>query len=164
LEEIGVGWNPKIIAAGVAAYEHTKVGYLKPFPGVVPTLFELKKNYKLGVISNGPAVKQWEKLVGLGIHHFFDSVSTSEEIGREKPQKEIFEKAVEKLGFVPQECIMVGDRLDTDILGGKMAGMRTIRIKQGKHASQKPNVDDKPDEEITDISELPSAISRIRML
>jgi putative hydrolase of the HAD superfamily len=42
LRELGLKWDPKIIAAGVVAYEHTKVGYLKPFPGVIPTLLELK--------------------------------------------------------------------------------------------------------------------------
>ena len=73
--------SPKIIAAGVVAYEHTKNAYLKPFPGVLPTLMELKKSYKLGAISNGLALKQWEKLVGLRLHHFFESVVTSEQCG-----------------------------------------------------------------------------------
>ncbi|MEE9564209.1 MAG: HAD family hydrolase, partial [Candidatus Hydrothermarchaeaceae archaeon] len=66
LEELGLGTDPKIIAAGVVAYEHTKEGYLVPFPGVIPTLLTLKERYRLGMISNGLAVKQWEKLIGLG--------------------------------------------------------------------------------------------------
>jgi len=132
LKELGIPWKPKIVAAGVVAYEHTKFGYLKPFPGVVPTLIELRQRYRLGVISNGLAVKQWEKLINLGLHHFFDVVVTSEEVGYEKPETEIFEVAVRKLGFSGEECVMVGDRIDTDILGGKASGMKTVWVKRGK--------------------------------
>jgi putative hydrolase of the HAD superfamily len=155
LEELGLEIDPKIIAAGVVAYEHTKEGYLKPFPGVIPTLLKLKERYNLGVISNGLAVKQWEKLIGLGIHHLFDVVATSEELGFSKPQKEIFFVAVEKLGLVPEECIMVGDRLDTDITGGNLAGMKTVYLKKGKYGGEKPKTDDEtPDFEIDDITEI----------
>jgi putative hydrolase of the HAD superfamily len=161
LKELGLEWNPKIIAAGVVAYEHTKVGYLKPFPRVVPTLLELKKDYKLGVISNGLAVKQWEKLVGLGIYHLFDIVATSEELGYTKPQKEIFEFPMRKLGLKPEECIMVGDRLDTDIAGAKKAGMQTIRIRKGKRAREKPVKEQRPDYEIDDISQISKVLEKI---
>lgn len=155
LKELGLPWNPKIIAAGVVAYEHTKAGFLKPFPGVVPTLLKLKNKYKLGVISNGLAVKQWEKLVALGLHHFFEVVVTSQEVGYEKPQKEIFEIAIKKLKLKPEQCIMVGDRLDIDIAGAKLAGMKTIRIKKGKYAKMKPSKEEeKPDYEIKEFEEL----------
>ncbi|RLG57907.1 MAG: haloacid dehalogenase [Candidatus Hydrothermarchaeota archaeon] len=155
LKELGLPWNPKIIAAGVVAYEHTKAGFLKPFPGVVPTLLKLKNKYKLGVISNGLAVKQWEKLVALGLHHFFEVVVTSQEVGYEKPQKEIFEIAIKKLKLKPEQCVMVGDRLDIDIAGAKLAGMKTIRIKKGKYAKMKPSKEDeKPDYEIKEFEEL----------
>ncbi len=155
LEELGLGTNPKIIAAGVVAYEHTKEGYLVPFPGVIPTLLTLKERYRLGMISNGLAVKQWEKLIGLGIHHMFDVVATTEEVGYDKPQKEIFLFATEKLGLSPEECVMVGDRLDTDVLGGNLAGMRTVYLKRGKYGADKPETKEQtPDFEIDDFTEI----------
>jgi putative hydrolase of the HAD superfamily len=155
LEELGLEHDPKIVAAGVVAYEHTKEGYLKPYPGVVPTLLKLKEKYKLGVISNGLAIKQWEKLIGLGIHHIFDVVATSEELGFKKPQKEIFLFAVEKLGLTPADCIMVGNRLDTDILGGNTAGMKTVRQKRGKYKEISPSKkDETPDFEIDDFTQI----------
>jgi putative hydrolase of the HAD superfamily len=155
LEELGLGTDPKIIAAGVVAYEHTKEGYLVPLPGVIPTLLTLKERYRLGMISNGLAVKQWEKLIGLGIHHLFDVVATSEEVGYDKPQKEIFLFATEKLGLSPEECVMVGDRLDTDVLGGNLAGMRTVYLKRGKYGADKPETKEQtPDFEIDDFTEI----------
>lgn len=160
LKAFGVKWSPRIVAAGVVAYERTKAGYLRPYPGVVPMLIKLKENHKLGVISNGLAVKQWEKLVGLGIHHFFDIVATSEELGYSKPRKEIFEHAMKELNLKPGECVMVGDRLDTDILGGKRAGMITVRIRTGRRA-EKPKDENTPDYEINSIAELPGLLQEV---
>ncbi len=147
LEELSIPWSAKIVAAGVVAYEHTKFGYLKPYPGVIPALMNLKKkNYLLGVISNGIAVKQWEKLIGLGVHHFFDGVVTSEEAGVEKPEKEIFLMAIEKLGVKATECVMVGDRVKVDIYGAKRVGMKTIWLKKGKYSVEEPeNSMEEPD-------------------
>ncbi|MBU2560354.1 TIGR02253 family HAD-type hydrolase, partial [archaeon] len=159
LEELGLEHDPKIVAAGVVAYEHTKEGYLKPYPGVVPTLLKLREKYKLGVISNGLSIKQWEKLIGLGIHHLFDVVATSEELGFKKPQKEIFLFAVEKLGLTPADCMMVGNRLDTDILGGNTAGMKTVRLKRGKYKEISPsNKDETPDFEIDDFTQITAVL------
>ena len=161
LEELGLEIDPKIVAAGVVAYEHTKEGYLKPFPGVMPTLLKLKEIYGLGVISNGLAVKQWEKLIGIGIHHLFDVVATSEELGFEKPKKEIFLSAIEKLGLVPEECAMVGDRLDTDILGGNLAGMKTVHLRKGKYGKEKPKTEDEtPDLEIEEFTEITNVLDQ----
>lgn len=155
LKELGLPWNPKIIAAGVVAYEHTKAGFLKPFPKVMPTLLKLRSRYKLGAISNGFAVKQWEKLVALGLYHLFDVAVTSEEVGFEKPNKEIFEIAIRKLNLLPEQCVMVGDRIDIDIAGAKLAGMHTIRIRKGKYSHIKPvKNEEKPDYEIEEFEEL----------
>jgi|Deesub1362B_J571_1020462.scaffolds.fasta_scaffold01109_12 putative hydrolase of the HAD superfamily len=162
LKELGIPWNPKIVAAGVVAYEHTKFGYLKPFPGVVPTLIELRQKYRLGVISNGLAVKQWEKLINLGLHHFFDVVVTSEEVGYEKPETKIFEVAVRRLGVNGEECVMVGDRIDTDILGGKASGMKTVWVRRGKYSGVEPkSEEEKPDAIISELVELPGVLSKL---
>ena len=139
LEILGCEWNPKIIAAGVVAYHDTKQAYLKPDPEVVPTLIALRdKGYKLGIISNGKSVKQWEKIIRLGLHHFFDVVVISEEVGSEKPDTKIFEVALEKLNVEPYEAVYVGDNLETDILGANKAGMVSIRILKGKNKEGKP--------------------------
>ncbi len=155
LRELGHEESPKIIAAGVVAYERTKAGYLISFPGVIPTLLALKDRYKLGVISNGLAIKQWEKLIGLGIQHLFDVVATSEETGYDKPEREAFLPAIKKLGVSPEECVMVGDRLDTDILGGNRAGMLTVRLRKGKHGQKTPEAkEETPTFEIDDLTEI----------
>ncbi len=134
LRYLNIPWNPKIIAAGIVAYEHTKFGYLKPFPGVIPSLIRFRKKFRLGVVSNGIAIKQWEKLIALGLSHFFDVFVTSGEAGVEKPSVEIFTLTAEKFGLDPQECVMIGNKLDVDITGAGNAGMETIWFRREENA------------------------------
>jgi len=117
----------RIVAAGVVAYHNTTREYLVPFEGVSETLTELSKNYKLGIISNGLGVKQWEKLIRLGLSKFFDLAMISEEIGIEKPDKMIFEEGLEKAGCKAGEAVMVGDKKD-DLKPAKEIGMHTVSV------------------------------------
>ncbi len=157
LEELNLEWNPVIIAAAVVAYEKTKHAYLKPYPGVIPTLIELKKRYKLGIISNGLAVKQCEKLVHMNIHNFFDYIIISELVGYEKPSVEIFKHALRVANVKPSEAIMVGNNPYEDIEPAKKLGMITIRIKLGKYKELESNADF----EIEDFSDILKIIKKI---
>jgi len=81
LKRLGLRWDPSVIASGVIAYRETSAAYLKPYPDTVPTLIKLRDlGYKLGVVSEGRAVKQWQKLVQLGVQHIFHFVVVSEEL------------------------------------------------------------------------------------
>ena len=48
-----------------------------------------------------------------------------------KPESLMFEIAVEKMGATAEQTVMIGDRLDTDILGGQRAGLKTILVTTG---------------------------------
>lgn len=155
LETLGCTRDPKIIAAGIIAYHDTKLGYIKPNPDVIPTLIALRdEGCKLGIVSNGRSVKQWEKLIRLGLHHFFDAVIISEDVGSEKPQSKIFRVALEELGVKPEETIYVGDDSETDVLGANKAGLISIRVIKQKHEEPILNKDMQPKFTITKISEL----------
>ena len=62
---------------------------------------------------------------------YFDVLVTSAELGVAKPDKLIFEKAFELAGCKPQDSVMVGDRLDNDIIPAKESGMKTVWIRKG---------------------------------
>jgi len=90
--------NNLLIALGMITYHNVKFALLRPFPKTTDILIYLKsKGYKLGVISNGLTIKQWEKLIRLNLHHFFDEIITSEEVGFEKPDQHIFEEALKRM-------------------------------------------------------------------
>lgn len=81
-------------------------------------LEQLREDYFLALISNGPSKAQWEKVEKLKLHAFFDLILISGDLPWEKPNKKIFQKAYNYFGVEAQDCMMIGDKIETDILGG----------------------------------------------
>lgn len=86
-------------------------------PSTVSMLRQLRKKYPLGLITNGPSNAQWEKVHKLSLEQYFDIILVSGDLPWEKPDAEIFRRACDFLNVRPEKCIMVGDKLETDILG-----------------------------------------------
>ena len=98
----------------------------QPLEGVPQLLEELKGNTKLGVITNGFVELQEIRLERTGLKHYFDILVISEQVGMPKPHLKIFEHAHALMGHPPKhEILMVGDNIQTDILGGNAYGMDT---------------------------------------
>lgn len=129
----------RLVALGMVTYHNVKFALLRPFPKTMQILIYLKnKGYKLGVISNGITKKQWEKLVRLDIHDFFEEVITSGEVGFEKPQKEIFEESLNRMECNAEHSIMIGNKIEIDIIGAVHAGMSAVLVNsEQKTISQK---------------------------
>jgi len=85
-----------------------------------------RKGMKLGVITNGRVEWQQRKLDALGISSCFDTVLISEAEGVQKPDAEIFLRAVSRLGVSASEALFVGDHPEADIGGALSAGMRAV--------------------------------------
>ena len=62
---------------------------------------------------------------------FIDLVIASAEEGLEKPDRRIFELALSRADCKPENAVMIGDRVDNDIIPAKKIGMKTVRVKQG---------------------------------
>jgi len=119
--------KPLLIALGMITYHNVKFALLRLFPETMSTLIHLKaRGYHLGVISNGITIKQYEKLVRLGLHHFFHSVITSQEAGVEKPDIAIFELAMKTMGCKAENSVMIGNSFNDDVLGAIDAGMSAV--------------------------------------
>ncbi|OAS13910.1 HAD family hydrolase [Paenibacillus oryzisoli] len=89
----------------------------------------LKGKYKLLLLTNGSPDLQKEKLAGVPeIASYFDHIVISGEFGQGKPAPAIFHYALSLLDITPEEGIMIGDKLTTDILGSGSIGMRNIWI------------------------------------
>ena len=130
--------KPLLIAIGMITYHNVKFALLRLFPETMSTLIHLKAHgYHLGVISNGLTIKQYEKLVRLGLHHFFDSVVTSQQANVEKPDIAIFEMAMEKMGCKAENSMMIGNSFNDDILGAINAGMSAVFLTPELKESEK---------------------------
>lgn len=116
--------------------KHLAVQYLEILPtkkNLFPYTFEILdylkgKGYIMHLITNGFENVQYNKLRNSNLTDFFVEVITSEASNSLKPNKEIFEYALQKSGAAIEESIMIGDNLDADIQGGINAGMDTIFV------------------------------------
>ncbi|BAD84875.1 hydrolase, HAD superfamily [Thermococcus kodakarensis KOD1] len=134
LRRLDLPQNPKWIAAGVIAYHNTKFAYLRSVKNARRVLLELKREgYKVAVVTDGDPIKQWEKILRLELDEYFDDVFISDYLGVKKPHPKIFLKALRKLDVKPEEAVMVGDRLYSDIYGAKNVGMTTVWFRYGKY-------------------------------
>ena len=77
----------------------------------------LKSRYRLYVLSNGFSELQSRKMQSAGIADYFDGVVLSDDIGVNKPHREIFEHALRVAGVTPDRALMIGDNYEVDIKG-----------------------------------------------
>jgi len=87
-----------------------------------------KSQIRKSIITNGNGAQQRLKLGVLGISQFFPSVFVSEEVGFSKPNRGIFDIALSAVNERPDQCIMIGDSWEYDIVGGIGAGLRSFWI------------------------------------
>ena len=99
------------------------------FPDTIEVLTYLQeKGYHLHLITNGFEEVQHNKLKHSGLSPFFNVVVTSECSNSLKPQKEIFEYALNKTGASVEESLMIGDALDVDVAGALGVGMDAVHV------------------------------------
>jgi putative hydrolase of the HAD superfamily len=134
-------------------------------PGIAEVLRALKdRGIKLGLAANQPA-KVLDQLGRHGIGHYFDNQGISGIYGLRKPDVRLFVRVCEELSVDPLECIMVGDRIDNDIVPAKLLGMSTVLIRTGRHRLQQPRSwDERPDLEVVDSAGIRSAVESLIML
>ncbi|MCW5747119.1 MAG: HAD-IA family hydrolase [Alphaproteobacteria bacterium] len=130
--------------------------------GMVGLLAALRSTgLRLGIVANQPRTLA-AKLDRLGMTGLFDSAESSAELGFHKPDPRLFLAVCARLDTQPGDCLMVGDRIDNDIVPARLLGMRTIRFRCGRHARQAPRSwSELPDADVETVDELATAIDRL---
>lgn len=108
----------------------------RAFPHAIEVLTQLKNQYKLAIISNvlptTTADVVHELLREAQLFDFFDVIVVSSEVEISKPDPRIFEIALDELDVKPEEAVMIGNTISTDIFGGNRVGMKTVLIQTGQ--------------------------------
>ena len=94
----------------------------------VPVIKKLYGKYKLGIIANQPQ-EVIQVLKNHNLYDFFSVNSISQIIGFHKPNNRIFKYALTEAQCDPKNAVMIGDRIDNDIIPAKSIGMKTIWLK-----------------------------------
>jgi HAD superfamily hydrolase (TIGR01509 family) len=124
------------------------------YPDAISTLRSLKKDFTLALVSNSNMKRCYRFVEKFELTEYFSMIVASGEIGFMKPQPAIFRYLIKKLDLQPNECAMVGDRLDTDISGVKELGMVGILLVRPEFNKNKPQLKVEPDFQITSLEEL----------
>lgn len=119
-----------------------------------PALAYLSGKYALGVIANQTDGLK-ERLNAFGILPYFTHIVSSWDVQVMKPDARIFEYAIRQAACPAGNAVMIGDRLDNDIIPAKAAGMKTVWIRRGFGRLQEPlTAEETPDCCIGSLTEL----------
>jgi putative hydrolase of the HAD superfamily len=117
------------------------------FPDVEPTLHTLGQTYRLLALSNGNA-----DLTSIGLDSHFTGIYGARELGRAKPDPQVFLSVCEHAGIVPEEALHVGDDPYNDIAAPGTVGMAGVWV--NRHGRPWPDDLAAPCYEISDLSHL----------
>jgi putative hydrolase of the HAD superfamily len=98
------------------------------FPHTHDTLDYLSEHYILHILTNGFRETQRTKLRSAGLEEYFEYVIHADESGYMKPDKRMFDYALQTTGTTVQQSIMIGDDLYADVLGAKNVGMDHVFV------------------------------------
>lgn len=118
-----------------------------------------EQNYRLHLVSNGVYEVAMSRLNSSTIVPLFDNIFISGAIGVDKPAKEFFDACFAKIpDFKPEEALIIGDSLTSDIQGGKNAGITTVWFNRHNKSVTKIV----PDYEINDLESLDAVLKLLK--
>lgn len=109
--------------------------------GAIELLVNLReRGYMIGILSNSSEIS-YNVIDNLKIKDYVDNIVLSCEVGYLKPDPRIFQQILLNLNVNEKECIMIGDKITTDVLGAKIMGMDIIYFNKSQNESNtNPNL------------------------
>ncbi|OCT15349.1 haloacid dehalogenase [Paenibacillus pectinilyticus] len=122
----------------------------------------LHKEYALLLMTNGAPGIQQEKIDSIpSLASYFDHIIISGTYGVGKPNPSIFQHALDLLRIPPNEAVMIGDTLATDILGAHNVGITNIWINRHPEHAPAPI---RPSYEVRSLTEIPQLLLSMQVL
>ena len=115
-------------AAVADAYRETIAASLEALPGVETMLEDLRAEYRVGLLTNGPVRAQRDKIATLGWERAFDAALVTGELEAGKPDRRAFEAIAAELDVDPADAVYVGDEVQADVYGATNAGMDVVQV------------------------------------
>lgn len=146
------GYDTSLVEPAFAVFDAAR-NEVELFPDVIPQLQLLFREYQVIALTNGNA-----NLETIGIAHLFHHIVTATDVGAAKPDRQIFDVAIQKSGVKAEEILHVGDHPVTDIDGGRQAGMKTAWF--NRNGAAWPDELEEPDVVVSTISEVRNVLRR----
>jgi len=111
-------------------------------PGAAELLRELKRRgVPLALVADGRPGTYYNVLTQHGVYDLFDAFAISDEVGVEKPDRRMFEHALQAIGVAPQEygqVLMVGNHLERDVKGANRLGLVSVWLDWAPRRPKEP--------------------------
>lgn len=157
------GVDAQVIAGALERMYAVTEQYWRGVPGLMTTLQALqRRDLCLGLLSNAADEANVQRLIEkVGIRDFFDPILISAAIGFRKPAPAPFLQVLEHWKHEPEQAVMVGDRLDQDILGAQRVGIHQIWLRRFAEPGQNEEI--KPEHTADSLEQLPSLIDNLAL-
>lgn len=138
--DFGVGITDEEALAFQRLYE-IRQKYIRMSPLMEEILSWCSGKVRVGIITNGPSGRQWEKVRSLGVERWIphENIFVSEDVGAEKPDRKIFDYARRSMGLESAESWFVGDAYPLDIEGALNAGWNAVWFRRRNRWKPEPS-------------------------
>jgi putative hydrolase of the HAD superfamily len=130
---------------------------LRLYPYVRDVLDVLRTRYPLAVVTDAQSAWARAELHQVGLLDYFDPIVVSGDHGHRKPERRLFDIALDALGVAATDAVYVGNDMHRDVFGAQEAGMRTVLFDSPQ--GTKEHLDRVPDHTITDHRQLLELLS-----
>ena len=148
--------RPDPIAAREASTRFVahRVASQRLLDGAISALTRLRERFELlALVTNGASTPQRAKIERFELGGYLDHIQVEGEFGRGKPDREVFLHVFDVLGVGAEECLMVGDNLQADVIGALDAGAHAVWIDHSG-VGRPPSVPPRPHASVRSLSEL----------
>jgi HAD superfamily hydrolase (TIGR01549 family) len=124
--EFGLALDEPDVDAAASAYRSGYMTARRALDGAADLLLAVRPRARIGIVTNNLLEEQQDKLAYCGLAALVDVLVASEDVGVSKPDRGIFDIALERLGVGAADAVMVGDSWANDIAGAVSAGIRAV--------------------------------------
>ncbi len=131
LAERGIEPDPALIARMIETYR-AHAPAIQLHADAHAALSRLSKRYKLGIITDGPAIQQRAKIDALRLEDRAERIILTDELGQgfAKPRPHAFELMAESLGVDANECVYVADNASKDFIAPNALDWMSIQVRR----------------------------------
>jgi putative hydrolase of the HAD superfamily len=122
------------------------------YPHVREVLDILRGRYPLALVTDAQSAYTRGELHKVGLLDYFDPIVISGDHGFRKPDRRLFQFALDGMGMAAENALYVGNDMHRDIFGAREAGMPTVLFESGQGTTA--YLDCVPDYRITDLRDL----------
>jgi len=135
--------DQRILSSGIIGYQRGREASMYTYPKVYKTFKELlRMGLVIGILSDSPAEKCFNRLTRLHLIDWVDAVVTFDDTGERKPSLKPFRLICERLKIHPEDSLYVGDWPMRDIPPARSIGMKTVWARWGSDwLDEKPEAD-----------------------